>query len=184
MRITFVTDLGATYTVEIDPKMELENVMALLEAEVGVSRHSAARAHVFLFPCDKSGISPAEQSISFDGRELSDTKATMEGLGVPDNAMLLFRRKVNVAGRYLRADLRSRLERCDTHLVFRAAEQDAEMMRLQILGDPNLMRMVRQVLQSTPYIFSRNSTLPTPTCYRLSQSSQTPHQTPSGLLNS
>jgi len=27
-------------------------------------------------------------------------------------------------------------------------------MRLQILGDPNLMRMVRQVLQSTPYTFS------------------------------
>ena len=34
MRLTFVTDLGQTYTVEIDPKMELENVMALLEAEV------------------------------------------------------------------------------------------------------------------------------------------------------
>jgi hypothetical protein len=33
MRLTFV-DLGQTYTVEIDPKMELENVMALLEAEV------------------------------------------------------------------------------------------------------------------------------------------------------
>jgi len=37
MRITFMTDLGATYSIEIDPKMELENVMALLEAEVGVS---------------------------------------------------------------------------------------------------------------------------------------------------
>jgi DNA damage-inducible protein 1 len=34
MRLTFVTDLGAAYSVEIDPKMELENVMALLEAEV------------------------------------------------------------------------------------------------------------------------------------------------------
>lgn len=38
MRLTFVTDLGQTYTVEIDPKMELENVMALLEAEVSESR--------------------------------------------------------------------------------------------------------------------------------------------------
>jgi hypothetical protein len=37
MRLTFVTDLGQTYTVEIDPKMELENVMALLEAEVSDS---------------------------------------------------------------------------------------------------------------------------------------------------
>ncbi len=38
MRLTFVSDLGQTYTVEIDPKMELENVMALLEAEVSDSR--------------------------------------------------------------------------------------------------------------------------------------------------
>ena len=34
MELTFVTDLGGTFTVEIDPNMELENVMALLEAEV------------------------------------------------------------------------------------------------------------------------------------------------------
>lgn len=34
MQLTFVTDLGQTYAVDIDPDMELENVMALLEAEV------------------------------------------------------------------------------------------------------------------------------------------------------
>ncbi len=34
MELTFVNDLGGTFTVEIDPHMELENVMALLEAEV------------------------------------------------------------------------------------------------------------------------------------------------------
>lgn len=34
MKITFVNDFGQTYTIEIDPQMELENVMALLEAEV------------------------------------------------------------------------------------------------------------------------------------------------------
>jgi len=34
MKITFVTDLGEAFAVEIDPSMELENVMALLEAEV------------------------------------------------------------------------------------------------------------------------------------------------------
>jgi hypothetical protein len=37
MRLTFVTDFGATYTIEIDPKMELADVMALLEAEVSDS---------------------------------------------------------------------------------------------------------------------------------------------------
>ena len=34
MELTFMTDLGQTFVVEIDPEMELENVMALLEAEV------------------------------------------------------------------------------------------------------------------------------------------------------
>ena len=36
MKITFVTELGETFSVEIDPSMELENVMALLEAEVSI----------------------------------------------------------------------------------------------------------------------------------------------------
>lgn len=34
MELTFVTDLGDTFVVDIDPNMELEDVMALLEAEV------------------------------------------------------------------------------------------------------------------------------------------------------
>lgn len=51
------------------------------------------------FPCNKSGIPVSEQSISYDGRELNNVKSTMEGLGVSDDAMLLIRRKVSVAGR-------------------------------------------------------------------------------------
>jgi hypothetical protein len=99
MRLTFVTDLGQTYIVEIDPKMELENVMALLEAEVSDSRIMNVSPKLGSFLCDKSGIPIAEQSISYDGRELSNVKSTMEGLGVSDDAMLLIRRKVSVAGR-------------------------------------------------------------------------------------
>ena len=34
MELTFLTELGQSFVVEIDPNMELENVMALLEAEV------------------------------------------------------------------------------------------------------------------------------------------------------
>jgi hypothetical protein len=34
MELTFLNDLGQSFVVEIDPNMELENVMALLEAEV------------------------------------------------------------------------------------------------------------------------------------------------------
>ncbi|KAH9938126.1 uncharacterized protein B0H18DRAFT_4344 [Fomitopsis serialis] len=38
MELTFVTDLGQSFVVEIDPNMELENVMALLEAESDIPR--------------------------------------------------------------------------------------------------------------------------------------------------
>lgn len=34
MRLTFATETGQTFVIEIDPQMELENIMALLEAEV------------------------------------------------------------------------------------------------------------------------------------------------------
>jgi len=34
MELTFLTDIGETFVLEIDPSMELENVMALLESEV------------------------------------------------------------------------------------------------------------------------------------------------------
>ena len=43
MRITFVTDHGDTFPVEIDPDMKLQDVKALLEAEVShwiISRES------------------------------------------------------------------------------------------------------------------------------------------------
>lgn len=34
MKLTFVNDMGQSFVIEIDPQMELENIMALLEAEV------------------------------------------------------------------------------------------------------------------------------------------------------
>jgi len=122
MELTFVTDLGQSFVVEIDPNMELENVMALLEAE--------------------SGIPIAQQSISYSGRELNNTKATIRQLGVEgDNAMLLLRRKVSIGQR--------------------TVEHDAEMMRLQLLGDPNLMRQLQETqpemahaVQSDPVRFA------------------------------
>jgi len=103
MRITFVTDMGESYPVEIDSQMEIENIMALLEAE--------------------SGIPTAEQSISFEGRELDNPKATIRDYRIGEDAILLLRRRVTVAGR--------------------SGEQDAEMMRLQLLGDAELMQQLR-----------------------------------------
>ncbi|KAI0092145.1 hypothetical protein BDY19DRAFT_581864 [Irpex rosettiformis] len=107
MELTFFNDLGQSFVVEIDPNMELENVMALLEAE--------------------SGVPVAEQIISFEGRQLTDPKATMRACGIGEHALLLLRRKVPVAG------------------TDRTMEQDSEMMRLQLLGDPNLMAQLQRV---------------------------------------
>ena len=39
MQITFVTDTGENFSVEIDPDMKLQDVQALLEAEVSHSPH-------------------------------------------------------------------------------------------------------------------------------------------------
>ncbi|OAX43226.1 hypothetical protein K503DRAFT_847283 [Rhizopogon vinicolor AM-OR11-026] len=75
----------------------------------------------------QSTIPPSEQSISHNGRELTDPKATIRALGVSENAMLLLRRRVNVPGP-----------------EGRPIEQDAEMMRLQVLGDPQLMRQLQE----------------------------------------
>jgi hypothetical protein len=43
MRLLFVTDTGDTYNIEVDPQMEVENLMALLEAEVSPSITITAR---------------------------------------------------------------------------------------------------------------------------------------------
>lgn len=66
MRLTFVTDLGQTYIVEIDPKMELENVMALLEAEVSDSRimNVSPKLRSFL-------VSPASRSLNRASRTMA-----------------------------------------------------------------------------------------------------------------
>ena len=47
----------------------------------------------------KSGISTADQSLSLEGRELSNPRSTIRDLGVQDKAMVLLRKKVTVAGR-------------------------------------------------------------------------------------
>ena len=48
----------------------------------------------------KSGIPVAEQSISINGRELADPKATLISSGVSEDAVLSLRRRVVIAGRF------------------------------------------------------------------------------------
>lgn len=103
MRLTFCTETGQAYPVEVDAQMELENIMVLLEAEVLWLAFCPLITSPTEIKCLglhlQSGISVSDQSISIDGRDLSDPKATISELGVGDNAVLLLRRKVVVAGR-------------------------------------------------------------------------------------
>ncbi|KAG8702045.1 DNA damage-inducible protein 1 [Ceratobasidium sp. 394] len=122
MKVSFITDTGETYQVEVDPQVEMENIMALLEAECG--------------------IPVADQRISHNGVDLVDPKATLSSAGVQEDAMLQLRRKAVIAGR--------------------TVEHDDEMMRLQLLGDPNIMRELRETqpeladaIQNNPQRFSQ-----------------------------
>jgi hypothetical protein len=65
MRLTFVNDLGQTYSVDIDPDMELENVMALLEAEVSCPP-AGGQSDLMHLLAIQSGIPVNEQSISHE----------------------------------------------------------------------------------------------------------------------
>lgn len=111
-----MNDLGQSFVVDIDPNMELENVMALLEVEVRplfyiISRSYHELVRFFMssrcldLPCffslgiNQSGIPTNEQSISYEGKDLSNPKATLQEYGVKDKGMLYLRRKVQIAGR-------------------------------------------------------------------------------------
>jgi len=73
----------------------------------------------------------------------------MKDSGVGDKAMLLLRKKINVAGmRVYGYHLRSTFVNvpCLFHSSgSREIEQDSETMRLQVLGDPALMRQLEHV---------------------------------------
>ena len=93
----FRDGFGAIFHHETGFKMELENVMTFRSEWLQTLHWPSLRPQVF--PCDKSDIPRTEQSISYEGRELSNEKATMEGIDVSGNAVLLLRRKISVGGR-------------------------------------------------------------------------------------
>ena len=73
----------------------------------------------------------------------------MKESGVRDKAMLLLRKKINVAGMRVHGyHLRSpfaNVPRPFHSSGSREIEQDSETMRLQVLGDPSLMRQLEHV---------------------------------------
>lgn len=159
MELTFVTDLGQSFVIEIDPNMELESVMALLEAEVRIldaflivvrllTAHRSATACVF------RSYSQASLSMSKAYPSRVATSATLTPLWRASawGATLCFFSEEKSASQE-GASYNMTLPYEHLFIVYparRTAEQDAEMMRLQILGDPNLMAQLRAV-RLTPF---------------------------------
>ena len=119
-----MNDLGQTFTIDVDPSMELENIMALLEAEV-IILVVASGPSLCTDDHQQSGIPVQEQSIHYNGKELNNTKESMRNLGVEHNAMLLLRRKVNVGGRCVPT----------FHLISRALMQNVKVDRTRFRDD-------------------------------------------------
>jgi hypothetical protein len=67
MELTFVTDLGHSFLLEIDPNMELENVMALLEAEV--RRDVRLQTLVLIFALVRYPGRPTKHLVFWTGTE-------------------------------------------------------------------------------------------------------------------
>ncbi|GAA5979212.1 hypothetical protein JCM10908_002839 [Rhodotorula pacifica] len=91
VHLTVATEDGSTFPIDVDLSMELENVMALLEAD--------------------SNISVDDQLLFFNGRHLTGLKDSLESYGVQANDMLLLRHKSTdpnanapVAGRNVEQD--------------------------------------------------------------------------------
>ncbi|KDQ08230.1 hypothetical protein BOTBODRAFT_569995 [Botryobasidium botryosum FD-172 SS1] len=123
MRITFVTDLGQTYTIEIDPQMELENIMALLEAEV--------YNPFYCIPTCASGSS-------------SLTDRTYSLVFQLPTKVFPSKEESSAIPRPRWPGSASKTRQCWCSDVKSSSLEDAEMMRLQILGDPSLMAQLRE----------------------------------------
>jgi hypothetical protein len=138
MRVTFATEIGDSYTVEIDPQMELENIMALLEAEV--------HKQLFFLLWSLTRASPESPSAISAFPSKAETSITPKAL---------CRNTVSRMTQCFYSERRSSLQEgvlflheCGfrfAHYHVRTGEQDAEMMRLMVLGDPDLMRQLRTV---------------------------------------
>lgn len=61
MRLTFVNDMGQSFVIEIDPQMSLEDIMALLEAEVCASQQPNGAVLSNSWTCSQ-GFLPASRA--------------------------------------------------------------------------------------------------------------------------
>ncbi|RUP46645.1 aspartyl protease-domain-containing protein [Jimgerdemannia flammicorona] len=116
MRLSITTEKGDLYNLEIDSQMELENFMALIEAE--------------------STVPPEQQSLFHNGRELTDIKQTLQQYGVVQDDILLLRRKAPRGGPP--AGMLT-----PTFVRFSCSgNPNFDMMRQHVLRDPRLLQQL------------------------------------------
>ena len=75
--LTFVDTAGNTFSVDTDTGIEIENIKAILEADV--CRSSA----------DQTGIPVDAQSLRFQDQELTDAVRTLDSYGVKNDDLLV-----------------------------------------------------------------------------------------------
>lgn len=121
MLLTIATEDGNdTYNLDLDGSMEVETLAALLEAD--------------------SGIAVGDQLLFFSGRQLTNPKESLESYGIKSGDMLLLRAK----SREPQASTSSRgTQATSAPVAGRNVEEDSEIMRRQLLGNPQLMSQLR-----------------------------------------
>lgn len=119
MRLVVATEEGDTFNLDVSNDIELENLQALLEAEVSPLRainnsqltafflrlsltssghldRSSVAYLVWLTRCRvlfvQSGIPSGSQTLFYAGRPLSDLKATLNSFGVAEDDMILVKK--------------------------------------------------------------------------------------------
>ncbi|GAA5838734.1 hypothetical protein JCM3766R1_001575 [Sporobolomyces carnicolor] len=119
MLLTVATEDGNTFNLDLDGSMEVETLAALLEAD--------------------SGITVDDQLLFFSGRQLTNPKDSLESYGIKSGDMLLLRQKStdpsNGGAR--------RGGQPPAPVAGRNVDEDSEMMRRQLLGNPQLMAQLR-----------------------------------------
>lgn len=87
MRLTVATEEGDTFSIDVDPGMELENVSALLEADV--SHHSTDEIAISCCHCHHEVCAHADRALT----------SSFPQTGVPVDQQLLFASGKQMSGK-------------------------------------------------------------------------------------
>ncbi|GAA5823237.1 hypothetical protein JCM10212_003600 [Sporobolomyces blumeae] len=123
MLITVATEDGNTFNLDLDSSIEVETLAALLEAD--------------------SGIPVGEQLLFFSGRQLVNPQESLESYGVKPGDMLFLRQKSTAMDASSSARRAPAGPSAADQVAGRNVDEDSEVMRRQLLGNPQLMAQLR-----------------------------------------